>query len=133
MDKLEYYNVTNKNNLHYKNKLQHGNCSLSENPHEYLSIKGDSAASNHYFAAKDKHILTNICNTSSPTLAIPPNKETITTNIQGNISIPTLSQQATNTKIFPKLNYSLRSLDQLCDDGCIVTPTKHDLIQHSWI
>ena len=44
------------------------------------------------------------------------------------MSIPTLSQQATNTKIFPKLNYCLISLGQLCDDDCIATQTKHDLI-----
>ena len=75
-------------------------------------MKGDNAASNHYFAAKYKHLLTNIRNTSIPTIGILPNKETITTSMEGNISIPTLSQQATNTKIFPKLNYSLILLGQ---------------------
>ena len=110
-----------------KNKSQHRYSTLSDNPHAYLSMKGDSAASNHSFAAKDKH-LTNICNTSILTMAILPNKETITTNLEGDISLPTLSQQATNAKIFPKLNYSLISLGQSCDNGYIVTLTKHDLI-----
>ena len=67
-------------------------------------------------------------NVSISTTAILPSRDTITTNIEGIISIPSLSQQATNTKIFPKLNYSLISLGQLCDDDCIITRTKHKLI-----
>ena len=76
---------------------------LPNNPHPHTNvfIKGDSVASNHYFAAKDKHLLTNICNTSIPTTAIFPNRETFTANIEGGISIPTLSHQATNTKKIP--------------------------------
>ena len=63
LDKLECNNVTNKNNLHYKNKLQHRNSTLSDNPHAYISIKGDNVASKTYFVAKDEYLLTNICNT----------------------------------------------------------------------
>ena len=107
--------------------IQDRNSTLSDNPYASIIIKGDSAASKHYFIAKDKHLLTNICNTSIPTTAILHNKDTSTTNIEGIISIPTLSQQAINTKIFPKLNYSLISLGQLCDDDLIVTLTKYNI------
>ena len=77
---------------------------------------------------EEKHLYTNICHTSNPTTAILLNKDTIATNIEGNNSIPTLSQQAANTIFFPKLNYSLSLLGQLCDDNCIATLTKHNLI-----
>ena len=84
---------------------------MYDNPLVSVIIKGNSASSNHYFTEKDKHLLRIICHTSTPTTAILLNRDTITTNIEGNISIPTLSKQATNTNIFPKINYSLFSLD----------------------
>ena len=48
--------------------------------------------------------------------------------MEGNIPLSALSDQATNTEIFPNLNHSLISLDQLCDDNCIITLTKQDRI-----
>ena len=38
-----------------------------------------------------------------------------------------MSQKATNTKLFHKLNHSLISLGHLCDNNCIVILTKKDL------
>ena len=123
-DKLKCNNVTNKYNHHYKIKLQHRNSTLSDNPHASVIIKRDSAASNNYFTENDKHLLTDIRYISIPITVILPDRDSIIKTIEGNISILTLSQQATNSKIFPKLNYSLISLGQLYDVNCIVTLNK---------
>ena len=52
-NKLKFNNVSNNYDQHYKNKLQHRNSTLSDNPLASVIIKGDSTASNHYFVAKD--------------------------------------------------------------------------------
>ena len=65
-DKLKCNNITHNFSQHYRNKLQHRNSTLSDNPHAFIMI----SVSNHYFVEKDNHLLTNICHTSMPTTAI---------------------------------------------------------------
>ena len=94
----------------------------------YTITKGDSAASSHYFASQDKGILSHVRPNNPPTTTILPNQSCIQAHQQGNISIPSLSNKATNTKIFENLNHSLLLLGQLCDNGCTLVLTKHDLV-----
>ena len=51
------------------------NFILSKYSYKSVIIKGDSAASNHYFSEKDKHLLKNIHKSENPTTAILPHKK----------------------------------------------------------
>ena len=89
--------------------------------------KGDSGASNHYFALRDVDVLDNI-KPSNGTNVILPNSKHITSILSGSIPFTTtLSSAATETEVFPHLNHNLISLGQLCDDGCTITLDKHNL------
>ena len=71
----------------------------------YTITKGDSAASSHYFASQDKGILSNVRPNNPPTATIRPNQSCIQVNQQGNVSIPSLPNKATNTKFFKNLSH----------------------------
>ena len=81
--------------------------------------KGDSGATNHYFAPNDaKYLSSRKATTSGPTVQLP-NAECITTTEQGTLPIVSnLPPTATTTFVLLKLQTSLISLGQLSDAGC---------------
>ena len=110
-----------------RNKMLYSKQFSSVIPQEntrYTITKGDSAASSHYFASRDKGILSNVRQNNPPTTTILPNQSCIQAHQQGNVSIPSLSNKATNTIFFENLNHCLISIGQFCDDGCTVVLSK---------
>ena len=97
-------------------------------PQTPIIAKGDSGASNHYFALQDKDVLDD--ETDTPGIAVTlPDSTTLRTVKQAHLPFHSkLSTTGTKTEIFPHLNHILISLGQLCDDGCIVTLDKDELI-----
>ena len=87
----------------------------------------ESAASNHYFAMRDKNTLINVQPNNLPTTTTITNHSTLQSTLQGNQLIKCLSEIATNAKLFNNLNHSLISIGQLCDDNCTVILTKKNL------
>ena len=93
-----------------------------------VTFKADSGASNHYIREKDAHILKNTHrNTNGPVVYLPDNT-TLQTQYSGNIPLANVSQQGTNAHVLPNLHSaSLLSMGQLCDDGCTVFLTQHNI------
>ena len=93
-----------------------------------IIAKGDSAASNHYWALRDSMVLDDVeVDPIGPTVILP-DTSTLTATKQGNLPIQQLSSAAKKTAVFDNLQSSLISLGQLCDDGCTVVLTKKNLI-----
>ena len=87
----------------------------------------DSGCTGHYLDA-----LTTIVHTREP--SENPNQSKTPQLIHNGIHTPSpdptkkLSSQAKHAEIFPNLHSSLISIEQLCDDECIVTFDKHKVI-----
>ena len=103
--------------------LNVANTVVSQTPLDSSIVwaKGDSAASSNYWRPQDKHVLTDIETCQGPYVQLP-NNEMIASNERGQIPLSnTLSKNAKNAQILPKLaSSSLISLGQLCDDDCII-------------
>ena len=107
------------------------NSSLSNIPSKLktkvVKAKGDSAASNHYWALRDTMVLESVTEDNNSTTVTLPDTSCITSIQKGTLPLDNLSSTAKETKIFPNLNHSLISLGQLCDDNCEVILTKEKL------
>ena len=91
--------------------------------------KGDSAASKHYFAAKDEHVLHNVKDTPhGPEVALP-DSSIIKASKTAELPLPNniINAPAKKVAVFDHLQNSLISLGQLCDDGCDVLLNKKKL------
>ena len=120
--KDDWMEVTNK----YKYSF---NPSLTVIPPPPVVIaKGDSGATNHYFALQDAHGLDDTDTTDAGIEVTLPTKATVTSTHQGHLPFSNLSKHATKTEVFPDLHHSLISLGQLCDDDCLVLLHKKKLI-----
>ena len=100
----------------FKRHIYHSSKIPPQHPRTIIA-KGDSAASNHYWALRDSIILDNVSDDDNAPSVTLPDKSTITAIQRGNIPVPNLSSNATETKVFADLNHSLISLGQLCDDN----------------
>lgn len=91
----------------------------------YTIAKGDSGATNHYFAIKDANTLLQVTPDANGPMVTLPNKACIKATHQGHLPYTKyLSPQATKTSLFPNLHNNLISIGQLCDDGCEVLFTQ---------
>ena len=72
--------------------------------------KGDSKASNHYFAINDKSTLLDVRLNNPPTTTTLSDHSTLQSTLQRDLPIKNLPTKATNTKLFNNLNHSLISL-----------------------
>ena len=95
---------------------------------KYITAKGDSAASGHYWRDEDAECLKNVKNQLGPQVTLP-NNSSIQATKQGHLPLDlSLSKKATSTAILPSLkSASLVSLGQLCDDDCEVLLNKKKL------
>ena len=102
--------------------------SHTSNIKKFVTAKGDSAASAHYWREEDSACLTEIQTAPGPAVTLP-NNTTIRATKQGNVPINALlSSRAENVVILPSLkSASLISLGQLCDDDCKVLLDKRKL------
>ena len=96
----------------------------------YVTAKGDSAASNHYWALRDTIALDDVSDETTSVAVTLPDKSQISSVKRGKLPLKGLSNTATETRIFNDLNHSLISLGQLCDDDCKVILTKKKLIAY---
>ena len=97
-------------------------------PSSSVIAKGDSAASNHYFALRDASVLDAVHPDPIGTSVILPDKSSLTSVASGHLPLPTeFTPASTRTEIFDNLQSSLVSLGQLCDDNCTVVLTKGTL------
>ena len=97
-------------------------------PSKVTITKIDSGASGNYLRHQDQHIAKYKQNINNgPAVTLPDNTD-IRPSSKGHLNLPGLSPSATNSYIFPDLkSASLLSVGQLCDDGCDVTFTSHDV------
>ena len=87
--------------------------------------KGDSAASNNYFALRDSDILENVSTTGPPSSVLQPDSSSLTSISTRQLPLSNaLGTTFKEVAIFPNLQSSLVSLGQLCDDACTVLLTK---------
>ena len=88
-------------------------------------VKGDSAASSHYWREKDKQILKNI-KKSTDLQSYLPNNSSIKADRKGQLSLSEeLSPQAKMAMVLPYLkSATLISIGQLCNDNCDVLINK---------
>lgn len=93
-----------------------------------ITAKGDSGASNHYFALSDIEVLNDTEETTDGIEVILPTADTVKSTKTGYLPFANLSKKATKTEVFPALKHSLISLGQLCDDGCLVLLHKQKLL-----
>ena len=120
----EWTLVTNKSN----NIQNNPNIALTPPPRTTVIAKGDSAATNHYWALRDTMVLDDVRDDTNGPTVILPDTSTLTATKKGRLPIPNLSPQARKTAIFDNLQNSLISLGQLCDDNCSVHLSKHKLV-----
>ena len=93
----------------------------------YITAKADSGATKHYFRTQDMACLQNIKTTHGPSVYLP-NMITITSTHSGLLPYKTLTTQAKNTNILPKLHSaSLLSFGHLCNDNCDVHLNKYSI------
>ena len=97
-------------------------------PSNTIITKGDSGATNHYFALRDKNGLNNCIPSENPIEVTLPNAATLHSTEEANLPFDHLSPTGSKVDIFPGLRHSLISLGQLCDDGCEIKLNKHKLI-----
>ena len=98
----------------------------SNTPSTFITAKGDSAASHHYWRQEDIACLSNMLNLPR-TYVLLPDANTVTSSKQGILPLSSLlSTQAKKALVLPQLqSSSLISLGQLCDDDCTVQLNKH--------
>jgi hypothetical protein len=93
-----------------------------------IIAKGDSAATSHYFASRDKNALTAVKKDTHGPTVILPDTSTLTATASGQLPFSSeLSPKAKKTAIFANLQHSLISLGQLCDDDCEIILNKKKL------
>ena len=93
-----------------------------------IIAKGDSTATSHYFASRDKNALTAVKKDTHGPTVILPDTSTLTATALGQLPFSSeLSSNAKKTAIFPNLQHSLISLDQLYNDGCEILLNKKKL------
>ena len=87
--------------------------------------KGDSAASKNYWRPQDKVVLKDIEEYLGPSVLLPNNTTTASTE-KGQLPLSKmLSKEANIAQILPQLvSSSLISLGQLCDDNCVILLNK---------
>ena len=86
-----------------------------------IIAKGDSGASRHYIWPEDSTILTNLQPYKGLSVRIPDNSAIEPSHSRTLPLSSTLSTQAKQATVLPKLkNTSLISIGQLCDGGCKV-------------
>ena len=113
-------------NSHSKHSLPR--CFSVIPPKPTIITKGDSAASNHYFALRDAEVLDNVHFDDPPTSVLLPDSSSIASVANGHLPLSSsLTPTSTKTTIFPNLQSSLISLGQLCDDDCTVILDKRKL------
>ncbi len=93
-----------------------------------IIAKLDSGASRHYFTTSDSTALRNVRPFTDVIPVSLPNGDELHAQNQGNLPIPHLTADATQTRILDGLNTSLVSVGQLCDDGCVATFKKDSVI-----
>ena len=97
-------------------------------PATTIVAKGDSAASNHYFALRDVDVLDDVRFDSPPTSVLLPDFSSLDSVATGQLPLSSsLTPASTKTTIFPTLQSSLISLGRLCDDDCTVLLDKRKL------
>ena len=90
-----------------------------------MVAKGDSEASNHYFALRDSDILEDVSNDGPHTSVLLPDSSSLTSISTGQLPLSNaFSPGSKKTTIFPDLQSSIVSLGQSCDDDCTVLLTK---------
>ena len=97
-------------------------------PSKSTIAKGDSGASNHYFALHDADAPIHQ-QPSKGTVATLPDSKSLSSNVQAELPLSSnLSPTAKQVELFPHLNHNLISLGQLCDDKCVVLLDKDKLL-----
>jgi hypothetical protein len=93
----------------------------------FITAKGDSGASNHYWRLADIDVLDNVINATGPTVTQPDNT-TLTSTQKGTLPFSTdLTTTAKQATILNGLqSSSLISFGQLCDDNCEVLLRKQN-------
>ena len=114
--------------MHKVNSVNKYNTSVkytSEVPPPHILVKGDSAASKHYWREEDEKCLENVTPYSGPSVILP-DADTIAPTKRGIIPLSNkLSTAAQTTTVLPKLkSSSLISLGQICDDNGTVLNKK---------
>ena len=94
-----------------------------------MVAKGDSEASNHYFALRDSDILEDVSTDGPHTSVLLPDSSSLTSISTGQLPLSNaFSPGSKKTTILPNLQSSLVSLEQLCDDDCTVLLKKKKLL-----
>ena len=97
-------------------------------PSKSTIAKGDSGASNHYFALHDADAPIHQ-QPSKGTVVTLPDSKSLSSNVQAELPLSSnLSPTAKQVELFPHLNHNLISLGQLCDDKCVVLLDKDKLL-----
>ena len=97
-------------------------------PATSIIAKGDSAASNHYFALRDAAVLDEVRQDQVGTSVMLPDASSLTSVASAHLPLSKdLTPKATKTALFDNLQSSLISLGQLCDDNCTVVLNKRNL------
>ena len=121
MEKINY-----NNHIILIRTLPTSSTQYPQQPHTNEPI-ANSGCTGHYL-----DYLTTIVHTREPSenpINVKlPNSSTMASTHQAQIPLKTLSIQAKHTGIFPKLQSSLISIGQLCDDVFIVNFDKHKFI-----
>ena len=99
--------------------------------HNPSTVVVDSGCSGHYLKVPYNPNTMKLCATTYN--VVLPNGQTLRATHTTSIPIPTLPPEATKAYIIPDLHkYSLISVGQLCQHGCIVTFTStHLTISHN--
>ena len=102
--------------------------SSSSNQPCTIYVRGDSAASQHYWREEVINCLKNIIIKSGPSVLLP-NAEAISSTSQGQLSLSIkLSHSAKTAMILPQLKSALLiSISQLCDNNCDVFLNKEKI------
>ena len=117
---------------HLSNKQSHYcNASLAINQAGRThKAAADSGASKHYFRFSDTNCLTDIKDSDGETSVTFPNGNVIHSSKEGYLKIPTLDQAGCRVQIFQDADlseFSLLSIGQFCDVGCIAHYDKHGM------
>ena len=103
-------------------------CFSAIPPTTTIIAKGDSAASNHYFALRDADVLYNVHFDGPPTSVLLPDSSSLDSVVNGHLPLSSsLTPTSKKTPVFPNLQSSLISSGQLCDDDCTVILDKRKL------
>ena len=118
----KYTKLTLSNNLTANENLFHPLSTAHDHSDEHMDSTAflDSGTSRHYF--KVNAPLQNVTSVNDGVSVTLLNGESISSTHCGYVPITGISKKARQAKVLPGLTMSsLVSLNQLCDDGCVVT------------